>query len=206
MLSPRAVQKVWIPPAGVSCLPRKVRSKVPQAYQYWHAETPAKRREIRDELLKRLKEREHNMKHDAVGHGQFKLLKQTWKGQKVIREGPSRTLYHLVFKRADKFAGFALNADPIHNNSVACLPVSNANIIGTLWKTEGEVPPRSLLNTTKNTPSTISLLDQGAATVISEKNGKFIKLKFRGNKLKGLWVASQQEGSKIWDFLEEHDA
>jgi hypothetical protein len=36
--------------------------------------------------------------------------------------------------------------------------------------------------------------------VLSEENGKFIKLKLSGKKLNGLWIAAQQEGSKMWTF------
>jgi hypothetical protein len=36
--------------------------------------------------------------------------------------------------------------------------------------------------------------------VVSEENGKFMKLKLKGKKLNGLWVAVQQEGSKMWTF------
>jgi hypothetical protein len=36
--------------------------------------------------------------------------------------------------------------------------------------------------------------------VLSEENGKVIKLKLSGKKLNGLWIASQQEGSKMWSF------
>jgi hypothetical protein len=62
------------------------------------------------------------------------------------------------------------------------------------------VPPNSPLNPTKNTPSHIVILDQGDATVLSEENGKFVKLKIKGQKLNGLFFIAQQEGSKMWTF------
>jgi hypothetical protein len=217
VISERAVKKVWIPPRGSSCLPRKVRKTVPREYQYWHVQEPAKRREIRDELLKRLATRAVTIirasiddiqrtlddvreLYDMSGQVQFKLLKQTWKGQKVIREGPSRTLYHLVFKRADQYSGLALNADPIHNNRVACLPFTQKSTIA-LWKTVGEVPPRSLLNTTKNTPSMISVLDQGAVIIKDGFSSTHLEYRFQGPKLQGTWVAAKQKDSKLWTFV-----
>ena len=36
--------------------------------------------------------------------------------------------------------------------------------------------------------------------MLNEEGGKFIKLKLKGKKLKGLWVARQQEGAKMWTF------
>jgi hypothetical protein len=64
----------------------------------------------------------------------------------------------------------------------------------------GAVPPKSPLNPTKNTPSQIAVLDQGEATVFSEEDGKFIKLRLKGRKLNGPFYAAQQEGSKLWIF------
>jgi hypothetical protein len=163
---------------------------VPQAYQYWHVQEPAKRRAIRDELVKRLKERARMMKSDADDSVRFKLLKQTWKGQKVIREGPSRTLFWVALNRGNRYTGFVLESDPIDNSRVACLPVSNANIIGTLWTTEGDVPLSSPLNTTKNTPSMISVLDQGAATMKDGLSSTHLELRLKGAKLHGVWVVA----------------
>jgi hypothetical protein len=50
-------------------------------------------------------------------------------------------------------------------------------------------PPNSPLNPTKNTPSYITVLDQGEATVLSEESGKFIKLKLK---------AESSTGSSPW--------
>ena len=69
------------------------------------------------------------------------------------------------------------------------------------WKTEGEVPPRSLLNTTKNTPSTISVLDQGAATVKDCLSSTHLELRLKGAKLHGAWVAAKQKDSKLWTLV-----
>jgi hypothetical protein len=57
-----------------------------------------------------------------------------------------------------------------------------------------------LLNSTKNTPSQIAVLDEGDAIVLSEENGQFMKFKLKGTKPKGLWAAMPQEGSKMWMF------
>jgi|GEM_PF-968576 len=215
VISERAVEKAWVPPESVSCLPRKVRSKVPQAYQYWHAQEPTKRREIRDELVKQLEKRGATKIIDAIlaildkrfddtaVPAEFKLLKQTWKGQQVIREGASRTIFYLILKGPDRqnnHIGFALNADPIHNKRVAGLQHKDDNIMDALWKTVGEVPPRSLLNTTKNTPSTISLLDQGRVTFDQSSSTEWV-FRFKGAKLTGIWILAKQNDSKLWTFV-----
>jgi hypothetical protein len=119
----------------------------------------------------------------------------------VIREGPSRTLFWVALNRGNRYTGFALDSDPIQNNRVVCLPVENANIIGTLWQTEGEIPPSSPLNTTKNTPSMISVLDQGAATVKDGLSSTHLELRLKGAKLHGVWVVAKQKDSKLWTFV-----
>jgi len=136
----------------------------------------------------------------VLGPVQFKLLKQIWKGQKVIREGPSRAIFWVVLKRGNQCIEYGLDSDPIHNSRVACLPFVQKGIIQ-LWKTEGEVPPRSLLNTTKNTPSTISVLDQGAAIVRDGLSSTHLELRLKGEKLQGVWVVAKQKDSKLWTFV-----
>jgi hypothetical protein len=81
--------------------------------------------------------------------------------------------------------------------AIASLPFQHAEL---LWTAEGEVLPKSPLNPTKNTPSRIAVLDRGEAIVIGEEDGKWIKLKLKGRKLKGLLFMAQQEGSRMWTF------
>jgi hypothetical protein len=81
--------------------------------------------------------------------------------------------------------------------TVAGLPIAHA---ARLWAAEGEGPPNSPLDPTKNTPSQIAVLDQDEAIVLSEEEGRFIKIKLRGKKLNGFWIAMQQEESKMWTF------
>ena len=137
------------------------------------------------------------LKLDSISTGQFKFLVQTWKGQKVIREGPSRTLYYFVLKRGQNYFSLALNSSALNAVAAAGLPFAHGEL---LWTAEGELPPKSALNPTKNTPSRIQVLDQGEAIVLSEEGGKWIKLKLTGRKRKGLFFVAQQEGSKMWTF------
>jgi hypothetical protein len=150
---------------------------------------------LRDELVEQIKKK--LLQLESISVGEFKYLEQTWKGQKVIREGPSRTLYYFVLKREQNYFALALNTSALNAVAAAGLPFAHAAL---LWTAEGEIPPNSALNPTKNTPSRIQVLDQGEAIVVSEENGKFMKFKLRGKKLNGLWVAAQQEGSKMWIF------
>ena len=58
VLSDRAVEDGWVPPAGFSALPRAIREKVPAAYRYWQMERDTERREMRDALAAAFEEGE----------------------------------------------------------------------------------------------------------------------------------------------------
>ncbi|MHA1615455.1 MAG: hypothetical protein ACTSYJ_11470, partial [Candidatus Thorarchaeota archaeon] len=55
VLTRRAIQKKWVPPSGVSCLPPEIRQQIPDEYQYWKFEDHSKRLEVRDKLVEALR-------------------------------------------------------------------------------------------------------------------------------------------------------
>ena len=191
VISARAVKKKWVPPFGVSALPKTIRTKIPNGFQYWKIEDTSKRRDVRDELVNIIKEK--LLKLDSIRQGEFKLLKQTWKGQKVIRKGPSRTVYYLILKQDKNYFALGLNMTLFSSRTVAGLPFSHPS---PLWTAEGEIEPGTKLNPSKATPSKIVVLDQGKATILN--GGKLKTLVFQGKKLKGTWKAFQQESSSMW--------
>lgn len=58
VVSDRAVDDGWVPPAGFSALPRAIREGVPTAYRYWQMERESERRGMRDALVAALDEGE----------------------------------------------------------------------------------------------------------------------------------------------------
>lgn len=193
VLSTRAVKKAWCPPFNASALPRNIRTKIPTKFLYWKIKDASKRRTIRDELVSEIKKK--LLKVESTGQGDFKFIKQTWRGQKVIRAGPSRTLYYFILKHDKTFFSLALNTSLLSSVSATGLPFPHHI---SLWSAEGEVPPGTKLNPTKATPSEIEVLDQGKATVLIEDEvRKFI---LKGKHLKGVWFAFQQEGSNLWSI------
>jgi len=191
VISARAVKKAWMPPYGASALPHNIRNKIPEKFQYWKIKDASRRREIRDELVKEIKKK--LLKLDSIAQGRFKFLKQTWKGQKVVREGPSRIQYYFVLKHGKNYFSLALNASLLASETATGLPFRHSS---SLWAAEGEIRPKTKLNPTKATPSKIEVLDQGKATMLIE--GDFRKFILKGKELKGVWVAFQQEGSDLW--------
>ena len=58
-ISDRAVEKKWISPEGFSCLPKHVRSQVPEEYRYWHKGlSTSQRLEMRNALVEKMKSKE----------------------------------------------------------------------------------------------------------------------------------------------------
>lgn len=51
VLSPRASDKGWVPPQGVSALPASIRRAIPRKLQYWHSTKESERKLVRDALL-----------------------------------------------------------------------------------------------------------------------------------------------------------
>ena len=190
VLSTRAVKKAWTPPFKTSALPRNIRSKIPEKYRYWTIKDASRRRELRDELVNEIKKK--LLKVDSTSQGDFKFLKQTWRGQKVIREGPSRTLYYFVLKQDKTYFSLALNTSLLSSETATGLPFPHHI---SLWSAEGEIAPGTKLNPTKNTPSQIEVIDHGKATILIED--KVMKLTLKGKKLKGVWVAFQQKDSNL---------
>ncbi|MGB7531828.1 MAG: hypothetical protein WA977_02465 [Halobacteriota archaeon] len=192
VISTRAVKKAWVPPFEASALPRDIRNKIPEKYRYWKVKDASWRRELRDELVEEIKKK--LLKLDSIGQADFKFLKQTWKAQKVVREGPSRTLYYFILKQGKTYFSLALNTSLLASETATGLPFCH---LIPLWTAEGEIPPNTKLNPTKATPSNIEILDKGKATILIEDKGKIKKFILKGKKLKGVWVAFQ-ESSNLW--------
>jgi len=54
VISKGAAEEGWIPPAGISCLPKSLRSAVPGEFQYWEKEDAGERQKTRDALVESL--------------------------------------------------------------------------------------------------------------------------------------------------------
>jgi hypothetical protein len=199
VLSQRAVEQGWVPPYQHSALAESIRSKVPKTDMYWEEKNPKRRREIRDELVERIKERESNLKLDATGPASYKVLRQTWKGQKVIREGPSRTVYYFVICQdgAGQF-GLAFQNNPLTNIELTGLIAKETNTLCAI-KDNMDIKPGTALNPTRETASTMTVLEIGKAIILGTTN--FKRYRIKSGKMKGEWQAyNREEGSVMWSL------
>ena len=194
----------WNPPEGVSALPKAIREKVPAHLHYWKMRG-RKAVETRRDLIKLIEAGDLDLGiperiEKGVLTGQtirFVFQHHWFRGQKVIRAGPSTEHWDLRIERPNDLYYLVCNGNILEEDSVTalekpCKDKSLLDIRGTM-----EVKPGTQLNPTKKTPAWLQTLDYGKVTVIIDDPG-FKKFKFSGRTLKGLWVwEAETEGSKI---------
>lgn len=196
VLTEGAMDLKWLPPPGVSALPRKVKQAVPDELQYWGAPDVETALELREELVssKAVNVKEvMNVGEKVVGSGPLVLQYQHWKGPQQDRQ--------LWSIRMD-IGGTSLLAAHLEGNPLEVGEVSalwEHEGVKSSMELEGEIKPGHVLNSTKNTPSFIKVLDRGTCEVL-ENAPLFKKVRFYGKKLEGLWVATRSSLEDVWMF------
>lgn len=215
VLTDREVEKQWIPPFGISALPQSVRELIPPDYRYWTIKDPASALKARDALVQALKAGKITIdfNKEFFGHGSeittkknetkfpFVLQYQTFRGPLVVRSGPSKEFWTVrVAMSTNRVLSLQLSSNPLTTAaSSATLSIERTN---KFLDVEGELPPGSLLNPTKNTPSSIAILDKGEALVLSDSD-TIKEFEFHGKKLKGVWTAKRPDTKTVlWEFSE----
>ena len=138
----------------------------------------------------------------------FSLILQVWKGQKVIRVGPSRIIWRILFDMPEDkdhpITSFALNDNPIEVEEttatrVPC-PDEKALDRGKPNEDRSYLEPKegSYWNDSKATPAACRLLTSGTATFFTI-NG-FWKFLLKSKRLKGLFTLTQQDSSDLWTW------
>lgn len=209
VLTEREVEKKWLPPFGISALPKTVRKLIPAKYQYWKIEDRKEALKIRDNLVTAFKMGEVKIDFNKViletiekqvpVKVPFVLQYQTFRGPIVVRYGPSKEFWTLrIATSPNRVLAFQLSSDPTKSKSLsATLDIERTDAY---MKVEGDVPPGSPLNPTKDTPSNITILDKGETFVLID-NETFKKFEFRGKKITGLWITQRPDIKiSIWEF------
>jgi len=189
VLSEEAIEKDWMPPVGVAALPSWLQESVPPHLRYWEEKDEEKRREMREELVVWFEEGQSEVEKNAAPR--FKLFRQTFRGQIVIRFGPSTTLYYLLLEKPRMV--FSLDNDPRLRSEVAGVELDD-EYYRALWPKTGvfEPQPATLLNPTKETPSKIELVDEGEMLVLEEEPG-LLRVRLSGKEIVGYYLILWEE-------------
>jgi hypothetical protein len=191
VLQSAAVAEGWMPPLGISALPKAVRLQVPEKLRYWGAQTATKARDLRDQLVDALKDGTVEIdfaapyKTTTKSAPRFVLQQQFWH---------SSTTPQIWLVRVDTGKGQALEValqnSPLDNAEVSAA-VSKASL-ATL-DARGDVPLGTALNKSA-TASYIERIDGGGA-VITVRTDDRIVLELSGSELDGVFELQRGDGS-----------
>ena len=175
VLTRRAINQEYIPPYNVPALPKEIIEQIPTKYRYWHHKNRDKRLNVRRELVdsKILKLEEE--KDVFEEEGEFTLMLQSFKGQFVIRFGPSQTIYHLFLLPSgnEKFNHYVTISDPVRmKGSIAMLEYPKVKKI----LAKGYIAPGTYYNPTKDTDSFSEVISQGKYKMWRRGKEKIIEL------------------------------
>lgn len=185
------VERGILPPYGFSALPSEIRKLIPEELQYWNERDRTKALEMRRQIL--------SLDIISKESGKFTLHRRYWLDEKhkTIRYGPSEEVYDLTIKYGDKLIHYSLVSDPLDRLGFTAYKTNTDERI--LEIKEEEVKPMTLLNPTKATPCRIELIDNGSC-IIYQDSPEFLKVKFKGKKLEGLFIGKKEPNTNFWEF------
>jgi len=194
-ISSRAVTKKWMPPDGISALPKQIRNEIPSEYQYWKKETPAA---IRDELVKGIKKKDVTVKLSGLKFA----VKRVWhKGPEVRRGIPvvrNWLLLHDGKKVLDAW-DFGRDSDPTTDMGVTARRKKDEEL-SELLPESGEISADHPASYTKALPNHFDTSDEGSAQITSDTDD-MLQIKLNGKTLHGAYVFVREDsGSEMWTF------
>lgn len=203
VITQRAIDKDWMPPQHQSALPLEIEKKIPFNLQFWKAKTPAKRKEIRKSLYDAIKKKEVVFQKSA----RFTFQRQVVEREKiVVRQGPKKLEYHVSIDVPGEsgLRHYRLVQNPLDNEVLTAHwePLKGKE----LMTMKGRVPKRSKFNK-NSTTAVYEILDVEQPVTILEWNDSFVKVKFKGDKLKGFWTFSREgKSSNLFEMKRQISA
>jgi hypothetical protein len=234
-ISKSAVDDRWVPPLGVSALPKAIRNRIPSKFRYWKKTSQNERLKVRDALVEALKKKEVKLSDDLdaslsnmeklthvasqllqVKTVPFVLQRHWFRGQVVVRRGPSREFWDLRFNMPGEkgLRHYVLSDNPVEaeETSAALQPNSDAAWLnpekflpkdseaGGLFIPPKDSPEARKVrikgieqeNPSKNTPSFLDEVAKGKATFLIDKDD-LKRIRFESKKFKGLFTLEREE-------------
>lgn len=206
VLSDRAILLKWLPPEGISALPKVLRNQVPIQLRYWKEPKFEVALQLRHDLRKHfLKEKiiqtiytTKEFSAAATPGLKFVVSYRSYKGKtKSIREGYSFAFWDIFIDpgNAKPLIEFKCWQDPLDN------PAVSAEIREEPWKDalsfRGHASPGHPLNDTKAMEEFIEILDRGIVT-LKEDSPDLKIFELNGTLMKGTFTAAKEPGTDIW--------
>ena len=138
----------------------------------------------------------------------FSLVREVWKGQKVVREGPSRVVWRFIFENEEKdgFSSFLFSESPIDNDNVSAIfepcPDPKALTRGKEGEDKSYLKPdeKGYWNPTKDTAAFVRQIDYGKVLFFPPKSSSFMKFLTSGKLLSGFFTLSREGETDMWKW------
>lgn len=195
VLSNRAVSQGWMPPQGVSALPRSVREQVPSKLQFWRAKN---NKEVRDGLVKAIKKKDVALKLAGLKFA----VKRVWHKGPEVRRGRPVVRYWILLHDGRKIHDawdFGEDLDPLEEEGLTARRRPGKGFED-LLKPSGEIPATHPASYTKKLPNQFDTSDEGSVSIIADTD-EMVRLRLNGKTLKGLYVFIREDPrSEMWTF------
>jgi hypothetical protein len=132
----------------------------------------------------------------------YRLVRRWWRGQYVVRFGPSTEIYDLLVKDGGKTYHFEMDGDPREENVMA---VPSEEGTDKLWSISdsSELDAGTALNPTKETPAWADVVAEGGVKIL-EDSASVKKFDLEGEKT--IVIAREESGSNIWTAAYSEDS
>lgn len=196
VISSRGVQKQWMPPQGISALPKTIRNQIPEEYRYWTNKNP---KETRDNLVAQMKAKKVSIK---LAQGLKFAVKRVWHKGPEVQRGLPVVRYWLILYSGNKVLeafDFGQDADPLENDGLTARQ-SDTKGIADLIPTSGELEADHPASWTKKLKNEFDTSDEGSAQIIEDTNA-VLRFKLNGKVLKGAYALVREDSqSDSWIF------
>lgn len=196
VISSRGVNQDWMPPKGISALPKKVRDQIPDDRKYWKAKNA---KEIRDQLVKEIKKKDVTLK---LARGLQFAVKRVWHKGPEVRRGMPIVRYWVLLHDGKKVLDawdFGRDSDPLESDGLLAIR-RDTKEMEKLIDTAGEISADHPASQTKSLKNQFDTSDSGSASIISDQND-MLRLRFEGDVLKGIYVFLKRDpGGNSWVF------
>lgn len=192
-ISNRAVTQNWMPPQGISALPKSVREQIPKSWRYWNAKNAE---EIRDALVKdELKRKPLKLSASL----QFAVKRVFHRGPEV-RRGLPVTRYLLILHDGQKVHDafdFGRDANPLEQEGIVARRRVEADL-KELIPTTGELNPGHSASMVKKIKTEFDTSDEGGVQLLEDSNNRLM-IQFDGKTLRGRYIFVKESGDS-WVF------